>query len=73
MYFLFSLNNSFQRFIYTGEEGTAKLSAAVSALTLVPWAEQQQTGLIDTRRNGQPPKSQLTKRSTCQKVNLRLK
>jgi hypothetical protein len=27
----------------------------------------------DTRRNGQPPKSQLTKKSTCQKVNLSIK
>ncbi len=26
--------------------------------------------LEDTRRNGQPPKSQLTKKSTYQKVNL---
>jgi hypothetical protein len=24
----------------------------------------------DTRRNGQPPKSQLTKKSTCQKSQL---
>jgi hypothetical protein len=24
----------------------------------------------NTRRNGQPPKSQLAKKSTCQKVNL---
>ncbi len=27
----------------------------------------------NTRRNGQPPKSQLTKKSTCQKVNLSIK
>ncbi len=27
----------------------------------------------DTRRNGQPPISQLTKKSTCQKVNLNIK
>ncbi len=29
--------------------------------------------LVDTRRNGQPPKSQLTKKSTCKKVNPSLK
>jgi hypothetical protein len=31
------------------------------------------TNMNDTRRNGQPPKSQPTKKSTWQKVNLIIK
>jgi hypothetical protein len=29
------------------------------------------TDAFDTRRNGQPPKGQLTKKSTCQKKSTR--